>query len=565
MFKSTRVTTALAILCLLAAMPWASRAQTGTRASQAVSRQKVITGARLGALKLAQAANLTSLCALEGRIFGAGKGQVLIIGDAGQVLRTIPTTVDTPTISPHRAGTLILGDCGRKVLYELNVQTGRMTELLSLAEVRDSAVGQAPDSALLRTRSFLSVASDGENAYVALGAGFSSAIFKIELRSRQVVARSFAPSDDPSAMAFFDGALHVLVGRGRRVRKFTAGLEPSLDVIDLRQEGGRGLAIRAGEVGVISTRESAILRYRVEATAIGGASLARSLDRVTARLPAAAVSQGLRPLVAQKYAVLICGDLAENFEGECFWNDTVWMFKTLLNNGYTEANIFVLYGDGADFASASPKYQFPRTVTDFPATRAWVIKVLEGLASGDATNHIPAMGGMDTLFVWTFDHGSGGEAAWLCLRGVDISDTDFAAKINAIPYRRRAIFMQQCRSGGFIGELRNATTFISTAARATEDAHPADTENEIYGGRYYSHGEYNYYLMSALDRVTPTGSAVNADTNGNARIAALEAHNWIVGHENRSETPQMDDSGGVGSVFEFTKSPPAAPANVTIK
>lgn len=565
MSKISKLVAAGAAVLLIGAGLWGGRAQTNARAAKAVTRQKTIVGVKLGTLNLAQAGALTSLCALEGRLFGAGKGRVLILDDSGKVIKTIPTTVDEPTISPYRAGTLILGDCGHRILYELNVQTGTTKQLLSLAAVRDPASGQAPDGALLRTRQFLSVASDGRNAFVAVGAGFSSAIFKIDLSTGRIVARSFAPSDDPSAMTYFDGALHVLVGKGRQVRKYSPGLDKSLDVIDLREEGGRGLAIRDGEVNVISKAANAIVRYRVERAAIGQASLAKNIDRVNIQ-----VAQKTRPHFEpvprpQKYAVLICGDLAENFWGECFWNDTVWMFKTLLHNGWTEANIFVLYGDGVDFASADPFYQYPQTVTDFPATRTWVIKVFEGLASGDAANGIPAMTGVDTLFVWTFDHGSGGEAATLCLRGDDITDTDFAAKINAINYSSRAIFMQQCRSGGFIGELKNARTFISTAAGATEDAHPADTENELYHGQYYSHGEYDYYLIGALDRLTPVGGAVNADGNGNGRIAALEAHNWVVSHENLIETPRMDDSGGIGSAFEFTKVVVARPTGLKIK
>jgi len=553
MSRAGKVASTAAIALLLGTFVWGSRAQTGARVAQTATRQKTIQGVRLGTLKPAQVRTLTSLCALEGQLCGAGKGRVLVIGDTGNVIKTIPTTVDIPTISPHRAGTLILGDCGRKILYEVNVQTGQTTKLLSLGAVRDQASGQVPDSTLLRTRAFLSVASDGHNVFVAVGAGFSSAIFKINLKSGQVIARGFAPSDDPSAMTYFDGALHVLIGKGRQIRKFSPNLEKSLDIIDLREEGGRGLAIRDGEVSVISKRDNAIVRYRVERTAIGQARIAASIDRVNIR----AVQKTLGPLARlfqpQKYAVLICGDLAENFWGECFWNDTVWMFKTLLNNGWTEANIFVLYGDGEDYASANPKYRYPGTVTDFPATRAWVIKVFEGLASGDAANGIPAMRNQDSLFVWTFDHGGGGESATLCLRDADITDTDFAAKINAISYRSRVIFMQQCRSGGFIGDLKNAKTFISTAARAMEDAHPADTENEAYDGKIYSHGEYDYYLISALDRLTPTGGTVNADSGGNGKISALEAHNWMATHESQSETPRMDDSGGIGSAFEFTK------------
>ena len=117
-----------------------------------------------------------------------------------------------------------------------------------------------------------------------------------------------------------------------------------------------------------------------------------------------------------------------------------------------------------------------------------------------------------------------------------------------MPYANRAIFMQQCRSGGFIDNLSNSKTFISTACRADENAQPADTENETYGGQPYSHGEYNYYITSAIAGATATGSSVNADENRNGKVSAREAHQWETSHESRAEHPQMND-GGVGHTF----------------
>lgn len=143
--------------------------------------------------------------------------------------------------------------------------------------------------------------------------------------------------------------------------------------------------------------------------------------------------------------------------------------------------------------------------------------------------------------------------AVLCLRDGNMTDTSFATKLNAIAYSRRAIFMQQCRSGGFIDNLKNDNTFISTACRADENARPADTENDTYSGVVYSHGEYNYYITSALDRLTPAGAVVNADANGDGWVSSLEMHNWESSHESLPETPQKDDTGGKGSTFRFKK------------
>jgi hypothetical protein len=111
--------------------------------------------------------------------------------------------------------------------------------------------------------------------------------------------------------------------------------------------------------------------------------------------------------------------------------------------------------------------------------------------------------------------------------------------------------MQQCRSGGFIDNLANNKTYISTACRANENAHAADTENEVYNGVTYWHGEYNYYVTSAIGGTTPSGAAVNADSNSDGKVSAAEAHLWNVSHENQTEAPQSDDSAGIGGTFLF--------------
>ena len=92
-------------------------------------------------------------------------------------------------------------------------------------------------------------------------------------------------------------------------------------------------------------------------------------------------------------------------------------------------------------------------------------------------------------------------------------------------------------------------TFISTACMSSENAQRADTENEVVSGVTYHHGEYNYYITSALSGKSPTGATVNADSDASGKVSALEAHNWETTHESRAEHPQMDDMGSTGRGF----------------
>jgi Peptidase C13 family len=516
-----------------------------------VSLSKFVQAGKLSELRLAQQDKFETLTDLDGKLFAAAPRTVAALGEKGEVLRRYNVGIDKLSISKHTADQLLLGDGTRKILIGLNIASGQTTELLRLDAVTDPNAGQEPESALLKSGELSAVASNGKEVFVALEAGFSSAIFKIDLATKRIVSRGWAPGAEMSAMAFFQSGLYVLTGNGSQVARYTDTVEKTHDKIELPQAGARGLGVRDGEINVLTDSVSRISKYQIDKALTNLNTTRINVDlirRVDLRVPKIDWSK----LLVKRYAILICGDLAENFTGECFWNDTVWMYKTLLNNGYKPENIFVLYGDGADFASANPKYRHPSTVTDFPASPAWVNKVFDGLKNGDAANSLPKLDGNDTLFVWTFDHGGGGMNATLNLRGGAITDTDFSNKLNAIPYASRAIFMQQCRSGGFIDNLQNSKTFIATACRFDENAHPTDTENETVGGKVYNHGEFNYHITCALDRLKITGGAINADTDGNGEISAREMSEWNRTHESRSETPVMND-GGPGNTFQFKK------------
>lgn len=256
--------------------------------------------------------------------------------------------------------------------------------------------------------------------------------------------------------------------------------------------------------------------------------------------------------MGQRYAVLISGDLAENGYPEFFF-DVVLMRDMLLTNGFPANHIFVLYGDGADYDNATSypaaRYRPNPAITDLSATSANVQAIFSDLANG--TNGRPQLTNDDLLFVWTFDHGgqipvSPGSTtliSTLGLRGVDMRADDFATAINMVPHAFRIICMQQCRSGGFINHLASDRTVILTAAQADRNAHPTDdaSERESIGGRTYPHGEFNFYLLAALNGQDLLGNAANADANGNGFTTMREVFNYIINNESDSATPQYDD------------------------
>lgn len=542
-FRITAVCTAALLACAYAAVAGVARPDPPVNPNLPASA-KIVSAARLSALTHSSLGALTAMGEAGGKVFGAGQGMVAVIGDAGvDASSKISVPLKNPSgLSAFTRGKLIVGDAADNSIYAVDVGTKRYQKLFSLNQLETGAVRGAMT---LRSGRLAGLAFDGNFIYAGVAAGYSSSIFKIHPSTRKVVAHAWAPGPNPSAMQFYKGSLFVLEADRKNIRRFDEAMQLSEARSDIAVSDGRGLIVRDDGVQVLSPSRRSIERLNIDVS-----RLVRSAP-IHATISAAVAAAVVAAAMPQKYAVLICGDVAESGYDE-FWNDTVWMYKTLKAKGYTKEHIYVLYGNGTDYASANPTYQAPgETVTDFAATLANVNMVLDGLKNGDPAHGIAQMKSTDTLFVWTFDHGGGGPTnSTLCLIGADITDTAFAAKLNAIPCEKRAIFMQQCRSGGFIDNLAGSTTFISTACAGGENAHPADTEVETVGGKTYHHGEYNYYIISAFAGAKPTGAAVNADTNGNGKCSAYEAHQWMTSHENRSETPQVSGT-SVGSGFHL--------------
>lgn len=250
-----------------------------------------------------------------------------------------------------------------------------------------------------------------------------------------------------------------------------------------------------------------------------------------------------------KYAVLICGDVATHWGFDEFWNDVVLMREVLLRNGFSPENMFVLYGDGVDFSHPSrtnPRYIPGYSITNFAATIPNVELVFQGLANGDAVHNIPKMGEEDFLFVWTFDHGTSmGGHAYLCLRDGNMVDSDFALLVDQIDYSYRVFAMQQCFSGGFVNDLSNDQTVILTAAAPDELAWRADdnptTENEIHAGVTYHHGEFNFHLFSALSWEKIDYTNVGVDTSLDRFASLSETFDYIQTNDTQTETTQYND------------------------
>jgi len=289
---------------------------------------------------------------------------------------------------------------------------------------------------------------------------------------------------------------------------------------------------------------------------------------------------------AEKYAVLITGDYAVKDKGNfgsnpnrAFWDDTYLMWETLMDKGYKNENIFVIFAGGQDFPQTpqggfvdlryrpnKPEYGNLDHITDYSATKANVQAVFNQLQSKSTTD--------DFLFVWTFDHGSsydiygnpvgdenpnpGVNSAINLLNNEVLMDYELKAMVDPIQVNKKYFSMQQCYSGGFVDDLQGTTSIVNTACGGPEFyqlATQADNkyrgidnaiigfENEMINNIEYPHGEYNLHHYNADNGKTPTGlttypKLVNgnivqiplsaADINNDGIVSAKESADWEI-------------------------------------
>lgn len=296
---------------------------------------------------------------------------------------------------------------------------------------------------------------------------------------------------------------------------------------------------------------------------------------------------------AEYYAVIITGDdPALSAQGDKtwnggagdpngydeFWNDTFLMWETLFTFGWRDENIYVLYANGEDTIFNNPRYQ-PETyalwdiehITDDSAYVNDVEDVFNDLAA--------TMTDEDYLFVFTFDHGgsAGNNVSSILLMDGQMWDYEFADLVDQCAYRLRAFYMQQCYSGGFIGDLENDSTLILTATsgssiagRAT-DTNPDDSdslENEFYepDSDYYHHGEFDYHMFNASHLHTIIGNPLpEPDVNEDGLASMSETYDWVLETDDLwCDRIQWSDPGDHGDIA-CLNIPPYTPTGLTVE
>jgi len=258
--------------------------------------------------------------------------------------------------------------------------------------------------------------------------------------------------------------------------------------------------------------------------------LKQNISSIHARL----VPGILRLLKQNKIAVLVSGGYNASSNYSRYWNDLQFIYKALKEKyQYTDSEIIVLYANGTH----SPNADFDGDGTDdidYAATKANLTTAMK-----QAALHITENG---KFFFYSTNHGGddpGDNNSNLTLWGESIKDSDFAALTKNIKCAHAIYVLEQCFSGGMIDDLLKAQTYpcnspkvcVMSAARHDEPSWSCDTE-----GQY---DEYVYYWTSAVFGKTPTGTPVNADTNGDGAVSMTEAHEYAKKQDSRNEHPMI--------------------------
>jgi len=268
----------------------------------------------------------------------------------------------------------------------------------------------------------------------------------------------------------------------------------------------------------------------------------------------------------QKYAILVSAEpepTADDVDYHSeFWYDLFMMYRMLTEDGFTHDRIYVLFGDGNDFASSHANFQtgtvFPglAQITDYPNHKADVANIFTWLANGDAAEGIPQIQDNDFLFYWWMGHGSGCacndyEAIINHDDGTQerVTDNEFDTYFAQLPECLvKAQFVMTCRSGGIIEELEGLHGTIHSASECCQNAYIHPTE---------CHAEFNYHLFNSFREQDPYGTAIASDTNGDGLISVEETNVYVHANTTRSNS-QISDYRSIGPLILIANADPGA-------
>lgn len=234
-------------------------------------------------------------------------------------------------------------------------------------------------------------------------------------------------------------------------------------------------------------------------------------------------------IYANNYAVLICAGKSDGDDIFCnseYWYDLFLAYEELIFvEGYSHENIYVIYGDGADWEGTSyPRYRkelhgWTDPIVDYdnhPTTISNVFNILSPIVTANDTLHIR----------WVVGHGGPGVdpdsySVLIENRDISISKTRLFSFINQVNnYKKRVIMWMTCHAGCLVaGEntLNDPKTVIITSSKWDESSYSG-----IHGDT--CHASFNYVATSYLYGKDQVGNLFNGDNNEDGKICMQELY-----------------------------------------
>lgn len=264
---------------------------------------------------------------------------------------------------------------------------------------------------------------------------------------------------------------------------------------------------------------------------------------------------------AVRYAVISSGGVATKdnvFSNSEYWYDIFMAYETMLNMGIPQTNITVCYGEGTDFVSTRPEFQYRWSnerpqITQYNNHKATIQHVLDSLS------HVVT--GSDTfLFQWAIGHGHASEnPAEYYFKIVNDDDSitrdEFAGYLNQITsYSQRIVFWATCGSGAIRYVLANNKTIVLTACEYNElhasTRHCADRTE---------YADFSHSVYTILNGHDNCGEVIDGDDNNDQWINISELQRNIqlqyMGLMSLQNTVCLSDMGNSASQSWWVRPP----------
>jgi hypothetical protein len=329
---------------------------------------------------------------------------------------------------------------------------------------------------------------DGKTLWSAVAAGFSSSISEIDPNSGKVL-RSFFANCDPRGVAISGDHVWTLcdngAGRasidGRIMGKDEASFQSSRQFIADTVGEPVSLVKREGSFFLLALADRSIHRLTPKPSEErSGGSL--NSGQVGAAGGPTGLYQRRSPECnastdGSKFALLVSADIAKRDNqpyNSDFWYDLVDQYKTLMDLGFQERNIYVLYGSGVDFWSTRLEFnaviQFGHEITFAGLTRKNFEFVLGGIDGQMHDN--------ETLYIWWFGHGiltGGPDEVAFPTPDTGVSSVDFENYLGQLTHSTFFV-ASTCHSGCLLdrpGIVNQKNVFTLATAQCEKEAFEA--------------------------------------------------------------------------------------------